>query len=87
LAVVATPGEKSMNVKRFCAAILSAAAMLSLAGCLSPSFYVDPALGEVKISGVFHTRQPEAFVETVVAIFPVRLARSDQQAIVLSPSI
>jgi hypothetical protein len=36
-----------MNVKRFCAAILSAAAMLSLAGCLSPSFYVDPALGEV----------------------------------------
>ena len=46
----------------------------------------DPALGRVKVSGVFHTREPEAFVETIVAIFPVRLARDDQQSIVLAPT-
>lgn len=46
----------------------------------------DPALGRVRISGVFHTREPEAFVETVVAIFPVRLSEGDKQKIVLVPS-
>ncbi|AGH48881.1 MULTISPECIES: FecR family protein [Sphingomonas] len=46
----------------------------------------DPALGRMKISGVFHTRQPEAFAETVAAIFPVRLSHSGADTIILSPA-
>ncbi|SNS86376.1 FecR family protein [Sphingomonas laterariae] len=46
----------------------------------------DPALAQVRISGVFHTRQPEAFAETVAAVFPVRRAPSSTDVIVLAPT-
>lgn len=46
----------------------------------------DPALGAVKVSGVFHTRDPEAFVEAITAAFPVRLAQETRGELVLAPS-
>jgi len=46
----------------------------------------DPALAEVRVSGVFHTRDPEAFVEAITAAFPVRLAEENGRELVLAPA-
>lgn len=46
----------------------------------------DPALTQMKVSGVFHTRDPEAFVEAITAAFPVRLAEESRGELVLAPS-
>lgn len=46
----------------------------------------DPALADMKVSGVFHTRDPEAFVEAITAAFPVRLAEESRGELVLAPS-
>lgn len=46
----------------------------------------DPALAGMKVSGVFHTRDPEAFVEAITAAFPVRLAEESRGELVLAPS-
>ena len=46
----------------------------------------DPALADMKVSGVFHTRDPEAFVEGITAAFPVRLAEESRGELVLAPS-
>jgi transmembrane sensor len=46
----------------------------------------DPALADVKVSGVFHTRDPDAFVEAITAAFPVRLAEETRGELVLAPS-
>ena len=46
----------------------------------------DPALAEMKVSGVFHTRDPEAFVEAITAAFPVRLAEESRGQLVLAPA-
>lgn len=45
----------------------------------------DPALAQVKVSGVFHTRDPDAFVEAITAAFPVRLAAESSRELVLAP--
>ena len=46
----------------------------------------DPALADMKVSGVFHTRDPDAFVEAITAAFPVRLAEETGGKLVLAPS-
>lgn len=46
----------------------------------------DPALADMKVSGVFHTRDPEAFVEAITAAFPVRLAEESGGELVLAHS-
>ena len=46
----------------------------------------DPSLAGMKVSGVFHTRDPEAFVEAITAAFPVRLAEESRGELVLAPS-
>lgn len=46
----------------------------------------DPALAGMKVSGVFHTRDPDAFVEAITAAFPVRLAEETSRELVLAPS-
>jgi transmembrane sensor len=43
----------------------------------------DPNLASIRVSGVFHTGRPEDFVESVTAAFPVKIARKDEQTIVL----
>lgn len=45
----------------------------------------DPALAQIRVSGVFHTARPEALVELVTATFPVRVARNDKREILLAP--
>jgi transmembrane sensor len=44
----------------------------------------DSSLETLRISGVFHTRQPDAFVEGVTAALPVRIASEDSSRIVLA---
>lgn len=46
----------------------------------------DPALADIKVSGVFHTTDPDAFVEAITAAFPVKLASEDGRELVLAPS-
>ena len=46
----------------------------------------DPALAGIKVSGVFHTTDPDAFVEAITAAFPVKLASEDSRELVLAPS-
>lgn len=46
----------------------------------------DPALANIKVSGVFHTTDPDAFVEAITAAFPVKLASEDSRELVLAPS-
>jgi transmembrane sensor len=46
----------------------------------------DPALAGIKVSGVFHTTDPDAFVEAITAAFPVKLASEDGREMVLAPS-
>ena len=46
----------------------------------------DPALAGVKVSGVFHTRDPDAFVEAITAALPVRLAEETSRELVLAPA-
>ncbi len=46
----------------------------------------DPALADLKVSGVFHTRDPDAFVEAITAAFPVKLAEESRGEMVLAPS-
>jgi len=46
----------------------------------------DPALATIKVSGVFHTTDPDAFVEAITAAFPVKLASEDSRELVLAPS-
>jgi transmembrane sensor len=45
----------------------------------------DPKLAAIRVSGVFHTGRPEDFAESIVAAFPVDIARQDDSAIVLKP--
>lgn len=45
----------------------------------------DPALEQLRISGVFHTGRPEAFVEGVTAALPVKLASNQADKLVLEP--
>jgi transmembrane sensor len=44
----------------------------------------DSSLETLRISGVFHTRQPDAYVEGVTAALPVRIASEDSSRIVLA---
>ena len=46
----------------------------------------DPTLADMKVSGVFHTRDPDAFVEAITAAFPVRLVEESRGRLVLAPS-
>jgi transmembrane sensor len=46
----------------------------------------DPALAQMKVSGVFHTRDPDAFVEAMTAAFPIRLEEETSRALVLAPA-
>jgi transmembrane sensor len=46
----------------------------------------DPALADIKVSGVFHTTDPDAFVEAITAAFPVKLASETGGELVLAPS-
>ncbi|MDB5581659.1 MAG: anti-FecI sigma factor FecR [Bradyrhizobium sp.] len=43
----------------------------------------DSSLGDLRVSGVFHTSQPEVFVEDVTAALPVRVASENASTIVL----
>ncbi len=45
----------------------------------------DPKLANIRVSGVFHTGRPDDFVESVIAAFPVQIARQDENTIVLQP--
>lgn len=45
---------------------------------------VDDQTSRVRLSGVFHTGESAAFVESVTAAFPVRVARQDADEIVLA---
>lgn len=53
-----------MFVKRICASLFAAAALMSLSGCLSIKSYVDPTLGDVK---------PEERAPAIVNKQPVQL--------------
>lgn len=46
----------------------------------------DPRLGDIRVSGVFHTGRPRDVVDSVVSAFPVRIASDDGKAIVLEPA-
>ncbi len=46
----------------------------------------DPAMAQMKVSGVFHTRRPEAFVEAMTTAFPIELLREDDRELVLGPA-
>ncbi|HYG26898.1 MAG TPA: iron dicitrate transport regulator FecR, partial [Caulobacteraceae bacterium] len=46
----------------------------------------DPAMAGMKVSGVFHTRDPDAFVEAITAALPVRLAEETSRELVLAPA-
>jgi transmembrane sensor len=46
----------------------------------------DPALADIRVSGVFHTTDPDAFVEAITAAFPVKLASESSSELVLAPS-
>jgi transmembrane sensor len=43
----------------------------------------DPALANIRVSGVFHTGRPDVFVEAVATAFPVRVREQDASHIVL----
>jgi transmembrane sensor len=45
----------------------------------------NPDMANLRISGVFHTKRPEAFVDVVTAALDVRVAREDGSTIVLAP--
>ena len=45
----------------------------------------DPSLAKIRVSGVFHTGRPEAFVEAVTDAFPVKVERQTPETIVLAP--
>lgn len=45
----------------------------------------DSKLAAIRVSGVFHTGRPDAFAESIVAAFPVDIARQDDSTIVLKP--
>jgi transmembrane sensor len=45
----------------------------------------DPGMANLRISGVFHTKRPEAFVDGVTAALAVRVASEDGNMIVLAP--
>lgn len=44
----------------------------------------DDQISQLRLSGVFHTGESAAFVESVTAAFPVRVARQDADEIVLA---
>jgi len=44
----------------------------------------DPEIAEMTVSGVFQTGRPEAFVEALTAVLPVRLLREDDDALYLA---
>jgi transmembrane sensor len=44
----------------------------------------DPQVSALRLSGVFHTGESAAFVESVTAAFPVRVVRQDADEIVLA---
>ncbi len=44
----------------------------------------DPRIRPMRLSGVFHTSQPEALVDGISAALPVRLARQDDATLVLT---
>jgi len=46
----------------------------------------DPSLADIRVSGVFHTTDPDAFVEAITAAFPVKLASESSGELVLAPS-
>jgi transmembrane sensor len=46
----------------------------------------DPTLADMKVSGVFHTRDPDAFVEGITAAFPLRLEAETSRELVLAPA-
>lgn len=43
----------------------------------------DPRLGDIRISGVFHTGRPYDVVSEVVGAFPIRIVKNDDKQIVL----
>jgi transmembrane sensor len=45
----------------------------------------DPALADIRVSGVFHAGRPRDVVAAVAAAFPVRVASDDGARIVLAP--
>jgi transmembrane sensor len=47
----------------------------------------DPRLGDIRISGVFHTGRPYDVVREIVSAFPIKVASDDGQQIVLAPMI
>jgi transmembrane sensor len=49
-----------------------------------PITLADASVGTVRISGVFHTDRPDAFVAAVTAAFPVRLAGGQSATYVLA---
>lgn len=45
----------------------------------------DPTMADLKVSGVFHTRRPEAFVEAMTTAFDIEVVREDDRELVLGP--
>jgi transmembrane sensor len=45
----------------------------------------DSNLAAIRVSGVFHTGRPGDFAESIVAAFPLKIARQDDSNIVLGP--
>jgi len=43
----------------------------------------DPALAQLKVSGVFHTRRPETFVEAMTTALDIRVVHEDDRELVL----
>jgi len=46
---------------------------------------IDPMLSDLRLGGGFATGRPDVFVEAVTSYFPIRVSRSDNQTIELSP--
>ena len=45
----------------------------------------DSTLGRLQVSGIFHVGQPEAFVESMAAVLPLRVTRETSGTITLGP--
>ena len=43
----------------------------------------DPSLADLHLSGAFATGRPTVFVEAITTYFPIRIASSDNRAVVL----
>jgi len=52
---------------------------------VSPILIRDPAVASMRISGIFHTRQPQRFLEVVKGLLPVEVRRQADQSAEIVP--